>query len=31
YLNLYDEILNAVGKYIDDVKNLDFPNKKEQY
>ncbi len=31
YLNLYDEILNAVGKYIDDVKNLDFPNEKEQY
>jgi 3-methyl-2-oxobutanoate hydroxymethyltransferase len=31
YLNLYDDILNAVGKYIEDVKNLDFPNEKEQY
>ncbi len=31
YLNLYDDILKAVGSYIEDVKNLDFPNEKEQY
>jgi 3-methyl-2-oxobutanoate hydroxymethyltransferase len=31
YLNLYDEIKNAVGSYIKDVKSRDFPNKKEQY
>jgi 3-methyl-2-oxobutanoate hydroxymethyltransferase len=31
YMNLYDDILNSVGKYIEDVKNLDFPNDKEQY
>ncbi|MEK6615990.1 MAG: 3-methyl-2-oxobutanoate hydroxymethyltransferase, partial [Bacteroidota bacterium] len=31
YLNLYDDIKGAVGKYIKDVKSKDFPNKKEQY
>ena len=31
YLNLHDEITNAVGKYIDDVKSQDFPNASEQY
>lgn len=31
YLNLFDEIKNAVGKYIVDVKTNDFPNEKEQY
>jgi 3-methyl-2-oxobutanoate hydroxymethyltransferase len=31
YLNLYDDILKAVGSYIEDVKNLNFPNEKEQY
>lgn len=31
YLNLYDEIKNAVGNYIKDVKSKDFPNEKEQY
>ncbi|HNV95281.1 MAG TPA: 3-methyl-2-oxobutanoate hydroxymethyltransferase [Bacteroidales bacterium] len=31
YLNLFDEIKNAVGKYIIDVKTNDFPNEKEQY
>ncbi|TSA50378.1 MAG: 3-methyl-2-oxobutanoate hydroxymethyltransferase [Sphingobacteriales bacterium] len=31
YLNLYDEIKNAVGRYIIDVKKSDFPNEKEQY
>lgn len=31
YLNLYDEIKGAVQQYISDVKNIDFPNEKEQY
>ncbi|OQB62716.1 MAG: 3-methyl-2-oxobutanoate hydroxymethyltransferase [Bacteroidetes bacterium ADurb.Bin141] len=31
YLNLYDEIKSATGRYIADVKNHDFPNEKEQY
>ena len=31
YLNLYDQIFNAVKYYIEDVKNCDFPNEKEQY
>ena len=30
-LPLYEDILGAVGRYIEDVKNLDFPNEKEQY
>jgi len=31
YLNLYDEIKSAAERYILDVKNVDFPNEKEQY
>ena len=31
YLNLHDDISNAVSKYISDVKSSDFPNKNEQY
>ena len=31
YLNLYEDIKNAVGQYVSDVKNTDFPNEKEQY
>lgn len=31
YLNLHDEIMGAVSKYVDDVKSIDFPNEKEQY
>jgi 3-methyl-2-oxobutanoate hydroxymethyltransferase len=31
YMNLYDDIKTAVGKYITDVKAVDFPNDKEQY
>jgi 3-methyl-2-oxobutanoate hydroxymethyltransferase len=31
YLNLFDDIKNAVEHYIDDVKKLDFPNEEEQY
>lgn len=31
YLNLYEQITDAVKRYITDVKNVDFPNEKEQY
>ncbi len=31
YHKLYEEINNAVESYITDVKNLNFPNDKEQY
>lgn len=31
YLNLYEEIHEAVGRYIQDVKASDFPNENEQY
>lgn len=31
YHNLFDEIKGAVARYITDVKDLDFPNEKEQY
>lgn len=31
YHNLYQEIKGAVETYVSDVKNLDFPNEKEQY
>ena len=31
YLNLYEEIKGAAERYIQDVKQLDFPNDKEQY
>ena len=31
YLNLYDDVKNAVGNYVRDVKSRDFPNSKEQY
>ncbi|HIA37082.1 MAG TPA: 3-methyl-2-oxobutanoate hydroxymethyltransferase [Flavobacteriales bacterium] len=31
YLNLYEEIKDAVEAYIGDVKSEDFPNKNEQY
>ncbi len=31
YHNLAEEIKGAVTTYINDVKNLDFPNEKEQY
>ncbi|MBX7227953.1 MAG: 3-methyl-2-oxobutanoate hydroxymethyltransferase [Chitinophagales bacterium] len=31
YLDLYEEIKGAVGRYITDVKSKDFPNEKEQY
>jgi 3-methyl-2-oxobutanoate hydroxymethyltransferase len=31
YMNLYDEMTNAIGKYVEDVKSKDFPNVNEQY
>jgi 3-methyl-2-oxobutanoate hydroxymethyltransferase len=31
YHNLYQEINGAVTTYIEDVRNIDFPNEKEQY
>jgi len=31
YANLYDTITNAVMRYIEDVKSLDFPNEEESY
>ncbi len=31
YANLNEEITKAVGRYIEDVKNKDFPNESEQY
>jgi 3-methyl-2-oxobutanoate hydroxymethyltransferase len=31
YLNLFDEVKDAVGQYISDVKSQDFPNESEQY
>jgi 3-methyl-2-oxobutanoate hydroxymethyltransferase len=31
YANLHDECLKAFSQYVDDVKNQDFPNEKEQY
>jgi 3-methyl-2-oxobutanoate hydroxymethyltransferase len=31
YLNLYDDITEAVQSYVTDVKSSDFPNEKEQY
>ena len=31
YMNLYDQMTDAVTRYISDVKANDFPNEKEQY
>lgn len=31
YLNLYDQIKDAVEQYVTDVKDVNFPNEKEQY
>lgn len=31
YLNLSEDIENAVKQYVDDVKSKNFPNKEEQY
>jgi 3-methyl-2-oxobutanoate hydroxymethyltransferase len=31
YLELYDSVRDAVGQYVQDVRNKEFPNEKEQY
>ncbi len=31
YLDLYNEMSNAFGQYVSDVKSKDFPNESEQY
>ncbi len=31
YLNLYEQMTGAIGKYVSDVKSRDFPNAGEQY
>ena len=31
YMNLYEEMISAIGQYVADVKSRDFPNEKEQY
>ncbi len=31
YMNLFDEISEAVGRYIEDIKTGDFPSKEESY
>lgn len=31
YLNLYEDITTAIGSYVKDIKNADFPNESESY
>lgn len=31
YMNLFDDMTKAIGKYVADIKSCDFPNEKEQY
>jgi len=31
YMNLYEDMTSAIGKYVTDVKSEDFPNTNEQY
>ncbi|AJR04381.1 3-methyl-2-oxobutanoate hydroxymethyltransferase [Siansivirga zeaxanthinifaciens] len=31
YLNLYEDMTQAISQYVDDVKSIDFPNDNEQY
>lgn len=31
YMNLFDDMTNAIGKYVADIKSSDFPNASEQY
>ncbi|MFD2909235.1 3-methyl-2-oxobutanoate hydroxymethyltransferase [Flavobacterium ardleyense] len=31
YLDLYEQMTGAIGKYVEDVKSKDFPNTSEQY
>lgn len=31
YMNLFEDMTNAIGQYVADVKSVDFPNTNEQY
>ena len=31
YMNLHDEMINAISSFSSDIKNGDFPNENEQY
>jgi 3-methyl-2-oxobutanoate hydroxymethyltransferase len=31
YMNLYEEMTNAISQYVEDVKAVDFPSDSEQY
>jgi 3-methyl-2-oxobutanoate hydroxymethyltransferase len=31
YMNLYEDMGNAISQYVDDVKSRDFPNDEESY
>ncbi len=31
YMNLYEDMTQAIGNYVSDVKSRDFPNESEQY
>ena len=31
YMNLYEDMGNAISQYVSDVKRMDFPNEEEQY
>ena len=31
YMNLFDDMTTAIGKYVADIKSSDFPNANEQY
>ena len=31
YMNLHDEMINAISSFSNDIKNNDFPNENEQY
>ncbi len=31
YMNLYEDMTNAISQYVNDVKSIDFPNESEQY
>jgi len=31
YMNLFDDMTNAISQYVEDVKKVDFPSDKEQY
>jgi 3-methyl-2-oxobutanoate hydroxymethyltransferase len=30
-MNLYEDMTKAIGQYVSDVKEKDFPNAQEQY